>query len=97
MELQAPAEALKHLYLEYGPIAVLVYSDSEYVVLGCNDSSRARNKNKGYWKALDKAINHHTLVEFIHVKGHNDHLYNEMADDLAGKARKEGISVNHNG
>lgn len=91
MELRAAIEGLEQLHTFVGPCDVLVYSDSEYVVLGCNDTSRARNANKSYWKALDKAISLHRLVEFHHVKGHNDHLFNEMADDLAGKARKEGL------
>jgi ribonuclease HI len=90
MELAAPTYALEYLNVVYGACDVLVYSDSEYVVLGVNDRTRKRNANKGWWLALDLAIEKHNIVQFHHVKGHSDHLYNEMADDLAGKARKEG-------
>lgn len=92
MELMAPTQGLEWCAKHLGPCEVLVYSDSEYVVLGATDRTRKRNKNKQYWRALDKAIEFHTYVEFQHVKGHNDHLYNEMADKLAGEARKSGIS-----
>lgn len=90
MELYAPTEGLGHLYSEHGPSEVLVYSDSEYLVLGATHPTRARNKNKKYWKALDREIEQHTYVEFIHVKGHNGHLWNEMADEMANKARLGG-------
>lgn len=90
MELLAPTQALISLYGEYGECKILVYSDSEYVVLGCQDPNRARKKNKGYWIDLDDAISLHDLVEWEHVKGHAGHEYNELADELAGKARKSG-------
>jgi ribonuclease HI len=93
MELAAPTYALEYLNEVYGACDVLVYSDSEYVVLGVNDRTRKRSANKDWWVSLDLAIEKHNEVKFHHVKGHSDHLYNEMADDLAGKARKEGISV----
>lgn len=92
MELTAAIKGLQKLCELYGASDVLVYSDSEYVVLGATNRERNRKKNIRLWKALDKAVSNHTYVEFKHVKGHNDDLYNEMADDLAGTARKEGIS-----
>lgn len=88
MELQAATEALVALHEALGPQEVLIYSDSEYVVLGCQDKSRKRLKNVDRWDALDEVINLHTEVTFEHVKGHSDSVYNEMADELAGKARK---------
>lgn len=90
MELVAPTNGLDYLHHNYGPCEVLVYSDSEYVVLGANDKSRARISNKRHWKRLDAAIKQHTTVEFIHIKGHSGYIYNEMADELAVKARREG-------
>lgn len=89
MELYAPIDALQTIFENYGAIDVLVVSDSEYVVLGCQEPSRARNVNKEFWSELDLAIDLHNYVEFEHIKGHAGHMYNEMADDLAGKARKE--------
>lgn len=90
MELAAPTNALFCLAEEFGPLDVLIYSDSEYVVLGAMDRSRKRLKNKRWWGRLDKAIQTHNHVEFTHVRGHSDHLYNEMADQLAGEARRKG-------
>jgi ribonuclease HI len=89
MELYAPTHALYWLSQTLERACdVLVYSDSEYVVLGCQNPRRKRNKNREWWKTLDAAISIHNFVQFEHVRGHNDNLYNEMADDLAGKARK---------
>lgn len=89
MELYAVTNALVTLYEELGAVDVLVYSDSEYVVLGCQNRSRQRHKNKEWWSNLDEAIDLHDLVQFEHVRGHSDHPYNEMADQLAGEARRE--------
>lgn len=90
MELTAPAMAMRKLYDRYGPCDLLIYSDSEYVVLGFNDPSRSRKANKKLWKLLDKNANLHHVVEFIHVRGHSDHKFNNIADKLAGEARKIG-------
>ena len=89
MELYAATNALQALHEEYGAIEVLVESDSEYVVLGCQDPSRARNKNRDYWSELDEAIALHDYVEFEHVMGHSGHTYNEMAEKLYGQASTE--------
>lgn len=91
MELHAPTDGLSWLHEHYGSCNVLVYSDSEYVVLGCNDRTRSRLKNPKWWKRLDHAIELHEYVEWNHVRGHADNYYNELADDLAGRARKRGI------
>lgn len=91
MELMGPTYGLNWIFTYVGPSEILVYSDSEYVVLGVQDPSRSRNKNLTFWETLDKAIEMHPYVEFIHVKGHEDHFWNEMVDDMAGKARKEGL------
>lgn len=93
MELLGPTLGLAHLYDQYGSIEVLVLSDSQYVVLGCNDRTRKRNVNKDFWNALDTAIELHEYVEFEHVKGHAGQKWNEMADDLAGAARKSGCTT----
>lgn len=94
MELKAPTEALLWIHKTFGSSDVLIYSDSEYVVLGSNDPSRARRKNLEWWDRLDEAINLHTYVEWNHVKGHADSEYNHLADKLAGKARKKGVQDN---
>jgi ribonuclease HI len=90
MELMAPAMALRSLNVELGgPCDILVYSDSEYVVLGMNNKARKRNKNVDLWNYLEGAVELHNYVEFQHIKGHAGHEFNELADDLAGAARKE--------
>lgn len=93
MELTAPSEGLEYLHDAYGPLDVIVYSDSEYVVKGATDRQRKRRVNQEFWKRLDAAVDSHKYVEFIHVKGHSDQLFNEMADELAGNARKAGLEA----
>ena len=88
MEMQAVIEGLAMLALNFGAIDVLVCSDSEYVVLGATHPSRARRKNVDLWGKLDSSIRRHNYVEFMHVRGHDGNHYHEMADELAGKARK---------
>lgn len=88
MELYAITMGLTRLYDWYGPVDVLVYADSQYAVFGAQDKSRARKVNKGWWSDMDHAITLHDYVEFEHVKGHSTNMYNNIADDLAGKARK---------
>lgn len=89
MELQAVAEGLVHIHEKYGPQYVMVHSDSKYVVDGMNDKSRKRKVNHGYWDAIEKGEALHKLVIFTHVKGHDDNIYNELADLIANKARKK--------
>lgn len=45
-------------------------------------------KNKDLWIRLDKAALQHK-VTMVKVKGHKGNLYNEMADALCGRARRE--------
>lgn len=89
MELCAPAKALLTLHEEFGPIDVLVCSDSQYMILGITQRTRKRNKNRRWWDTLDVAVDAHRIVRFEHVKGHSGHQYNDMADELAGLARQK--------
>lgn len=88
MELQGPIEGLIAIGLACGPSDVLVYSDSQYVVLGATDRSRKRNHHNDLWDVLDELIDSHNHVEFLHVKGHADSLYNNQVDGMAGDARR---------
>lgn len=90
MELMAAIEALDQLLMFRGPSVALVMSDSEYVVKGITDRTRARNKNSDLWDCLDEVVDSHVLVAFEHVKGHDGDHYNELVDGMAGKLRKEG-------
>lgn len=91
MELMGPIHFLEWLLEEphFGPSLVLVNSDSEYVVKGASDKSRARNIHHDLWNRLDAAVDAHVEVQFDHVKGHADSFYNHKADRLAGDARKQ--------
>jgi ribonuclease HI len=89
MEMQSQVEALQSLYDEYGSCEIEIVSDSSYVVLGCQFPSRARNVNQDLWDALDEAVLLHNWVQWRHVRGHIGVKYNEQADKLAVKARKE--------
>jgi ribonuclease HI len=88
MEMEAVVQGLDHLYTAYGACDVLVCSDSEYVVLGCLNPRRSREKNSDMWQKITSAIGRHAFVDFQHVRGHQGNHYNEIADDLAGKARQ---------
>lgn len=87
MELCGPIDALEYLYELYGPIEVVLYSDSEYVVKGITDRTRNRNKNADLWVWLDEITDSHVAVTYQHVRGHQGNHYNEVADKLAGEFR----------
>ena len=97
MELMAVIVGLEALNK---PCDVTVYSDSKYVVDAFNNnwidnwinkgwrtSGKSPVKNVELWKRLLKAKENHT-VEFIWVKGHAGHEYNERCDTLAVTAGK---------
>ena len=82
------------------PCDVTVYSDSKYVVDAFNNkwidgwiakdwktAGKSPVKNVDLWKRLLEAKKEHD-VEFIWVKGHAGHKYNERCDKLAVTASK---------
>ena len=92
MELTAAIEALKRLKK---PCQVRLYSDSSYLVSaftqGWLDNWNRRNwrnaagdpvSNPDLWQELMRAAKVHD-VEWIKVKGHADHVYNNRCDQLA--------------
>ena len=91
MELMAAIAGLEALR---EPCAVTLYSDSKYLVdaftLGWVESWRTAGwrrgrdelKNPDLWIRLYELTSVHT-VEFVWVKGHNGHKYNERCDALA--------------
>lgn len=81
--------------------SVTLYSDSKYVVDAFNNhwiegwikkgwktAGKSPVKNVDLWKRLLKAKENHD-VEFIWVKGHAGHEYNERCDTLAVNAYKQ--------
>lgn len=92
MELMGPIAALNVCYNMDGPGTVLLYSDSEYVVKGAMDWTRARNKHQDLWARLEELIDMHDEVVFEHVRGHakddTGHPLNEAVDEKAGTTRR---------
>jgi ribonuclease HI len=91
MELTAAWDGLEEIWEIHGPCTVLVISDSEYVVLGVQNPTRKRNANVDLWIGLDEAIRKHTVVEFMHTRGHAGDPGNEEADRLAGEFRRAAL------
>jgi ribonuclease HI len=89
MELYAQIAALQDLHSSYGPCEIEIVSDSAYVVLGCQDHTRQRVVNNDLWDQLDLLVKFHIHVQWRHVRGHKQVKYNELADQLAVKAKKE--------
>ena len=91
MELTAAISGLEALK---EPCAVTLYSDSKYLVdafvEGWVDSweshgwkrGREELKNQDLWERLKSLTSRHE-VEFVWVKGHDGHEYNERCDKLA--------------
>ena len=103
MELLAVITGLEALKK---PCDVTIYSDSKYVVDAFNNNwiegwikkdwktaGKKPVKNVELWQRLLKAKEPHN-VEFIWVKGHAGHEYNERCDTLAVTAgKKENLKI----
>lgn len=100
MELMAVIVGLESLKK---PCEVTLYSDSKYVVDAFNNNwidgwikkgwktaGKTPVKNVELWQRLLKAKELHD-VEFVWVKGHAGHEYNERCDTLAVAASKKPI------
>ena len=92
MELTAAIEGLKAL--KY-PCEVTLCSDSKYLIdaiekkwlvswkkRGWKKSDGSKVLNVDLWEALESELSRHK-VEFVWVRGHNGHDYNERCDELA--------------
>lgn len=101
MELTAVIEALKILKTSHSDkIAVVIYSDSKYVLQGINDwmpnwkkknwqtANKRPVKNMDLWQKLDQ-LNAVFSVDWRWVKGHSGNKGNDIADYLANKAMDE--------
>lgn len=94
MEMMAVIKGLEALKKSS---TVKLYTDSKYVQQGVNEwleGWKARNwksaskkpvKNQDLWQQIDSLIQAHN-VEFIWVKGHSGHEFNERVDKLAVQA-----------
>ena len=101
MEMLAVIRVLS-LFRTDNPITL--YSDSSYVVKGCNEYiqqwslnnwQKAKDreiKNLSYWKRL-KPLLDRLDVDIKWVKGHSGDYGNDQADRLAGEAMRNGREV----
>ncbi len=89
MELKSAVEALKALKK---PCYVKLYTDSEYLKKGMTEwlpkwlnkdwkGSRGSVKNIDLWEELVSHSQNHK-IDWIWIKGHNKHPYNERCDKL---------------
>ena len=92
MELMAAISALEGLK---EPCEVTLYSDSKYMIdsitkgwvfswrsKGCKKADKSPALNPDLWERLLALLEKHT-VDFVWVRGHNGHAYNERCDTLA--------------
>ena len=100
MELTAAIEGLRALK---EPCRVTLYSDSKYLVDAYLEGwvyewerTAFRNgkvKNPDLWQKMLELTRLHT-VEFVWVKGHNGHDYNERCDKLATAFADSFVELN---
>lgn len=101
MELNAIIVGLKSLKQKCN---VKIFTDSSYVVNGFNNgwinnwkknnwktAKKEPVKNKELWIELYDLVQQHNC-EFNWVRGHNDNVWNERADELANIAMDELLS-----
>lgn len=92
MELMAAISALEMLK---EPCEVTLYSDSKYMIdsitkgwvyswrsKGWKKADKSPALNPDLWEKLIGLLEKHT-VDFVWVRGHNGHAYNERCDTLA--------------
>lgn len=80
MELLAVIIALESIH---NSDKITIYSDSMYVI-GCATKNWSKTKNLDLWNRYDKVVQKlNCEINFIHVKGHQDNIYNNMCDKLA--------------
>jgi ribonuclease HI len=102
MALRSAAVTLRLLARKQARLAVLIVSDSEYLVKGMREwvpgwASRGWRRKAGpienleLWQTLAAAARLHE-VQWTWVRGHKGHAKNEYANDLAVKAAREQIT-----
>ena len=99
LELMAVIQALRQLKR---PCRIKIYSDSSYVIKGMTEwlsgwikrnwinSQKKPVLNRDLWETLFNLSKPHN-IEWIWIKGHHGHLYNERCDEMARNAiRRHG-------
>lgn len=97
MELMAAIRGLEHLKVK--PCKIILISDSAYLVNGKMwwmnkwlNRDFEGVKNKDLWLRLNAAANGH-MIQWKHVRGHNGHKLNELADHYANVAVKLKLNL----
>lgn len=97
MEMQALISGFQHAQRTFNFTQVTFYSDSNYVVRGCNDwmsrwllnswrnSAGKPVKNLDLWVRMQEIVNSERC-SFRWVKGHSSDIFNAKADELASYA-----------
>lgn len=88
MEMMAWIKGLEDVHQALGPCELLIFSDSEYVGKAVTYEGWGRKTNLDLWKRLDAALALHSYTEWVYVRGHSKHLYNDRVDKMASRARK---------
>ena len=96
MEMIAAIESLRFVRENHLHNAdILLHSDSSLIVKTFNEGWK-RKANLDLWDELDE-LNEELSVEYIWVRGHNNHYWNEKVDKLAlaeaTKAKKSPKSI----
>ena len=83
MELKAILAVMYFVYKSnlYSKYNIVIHSDSMYCV-GTLNYNWSINKNQDLWNLILELFKK-IKCQIIHIKGHNNNLYNEMADNLA--------------
>jgi ribonuclease HI len=80
--------AIKAISILRRPCNVILYSDSQYLVMSCSKNNRWKRKsNQDLWAELDIVSAPHE-IDYMWVRGHNGNQLNERCDQLAYNAAK---------
>lgn len=80
MEIMGMLKALEYIKSNGLQLPIKIYSDSMYVI-GTLTKNWKMKKNTDLWKILLPLVNKD--IEYLHVKGHEGHKFNEECDKWA--------------
>lgn len=103
MELKSAIEGLRSLKKK---CKVTIYTDSEYLKKGMTEwlpiwmknnwkTTKGEVKNIDLWKTLIELVKKHE-VQWVWIKGHNNHPYNERCDQIVKEILKKSKALDKN-
>lgn len=100
MEMTAVIKAMQYCLKNYKEEVITIVSDSAYIINCFKEKWYVRwmqmdwddVKNSDYWKEM-LGLKKQLKIRFKKVKGHSGVEFNELADLLAGEARKYAIEI----